>query len=126
MYTFFATIILGVVPITPLEVPVQYVEINTLYNPQNGMERFTQVIFWGQQNTAAFHVHQWVMKEKIKAIRYDPGKKYPYTLVVGLDEPERYVIIKAERVRRTETFSDPEESDRESFPLECRQKLFDK
>lgn len=125
MTNILATICLSIIPFQGgNEVTAQYVEINTLYNPINGEPRFTQVIFWGQQNTVAFHVHQWVMKEKIKAIRYDPGAKHPYTLIVGLDEPERYVIIRAERLRRTEGFSDPEEIDRESFPIECRTKLF--
>ncbi len=115
---------LAAVPGRPHAEQVELVEINHCYNRDTGDRRFVQVIYWDRQNTACLHVRHWHMADKLHAIHpHDSADATVYTVIRQVDGPAKLQIVRARRYRVTHTFHDPEETDRQSFPLEARRPL---
>ncbi len=112
--------VLCIIPRGPIPETVELVEVNTCFN-EEGNKRFTQVIFWDRDRGAGLHVRQWVMADRIMAMYRRRGVDGVTVIVIVGD---RWVVVRARRMKRTETFVDPEEDDRRVVGVENRKVIW--
>jgi hypothetical protein len=112
------------VPDTPDAERVEMVEVNHCYSRDTGERRFIQIIYWDRQNTACLHVRYWHMADKLRAV-YPESNAAPGAVVVLRqgDANSCMEVVHAKHYRATHTYDDPEEIDRQTFPLEARRPL---
>lgn len=109
------------VPDSPDAHHVELVEINHCYSRDTGERRFVQIIYWDRQDTACLHVRSWHMADKVRAIYPETTGARSGVMVLSQNDANACMeVVRAKRYRVTHTYDDPEEVDRQAFPLEAR------
>lgn len=117
-------LLLSIIPADDVK-PVHMVEVNHTYRLDTGEKRFVQVIIWNRHPGTCLHVANWAMESSLqprleKVVRLPEGpSKYHITVWDGASR----VVLVADAVKVSHTFSDPEELDRFDLEVNLRRSV---